>query len=305
MGGGRKGGGTTVWGVPLRDWPYALRDAGLQTLRDNVFGLAAGLTYFTVITLFPALVTFVSFLVLIGHADAVTSLVAVISDIGPSARAPTVTSPIHHVISHGASITALVSTAAFCFLAASGYVGTFAWMSRRLREEKAAGGFWRQRGRQSLVALAALGLLALIALALGLSPSLFANAGSAIGRAETGILVFRLLRWPVLFAAGLVLFNLLYSSSSTPPGHHRGWMTGGSVVAILCWLLATLIYDLYVRNVGQYSSFYGLFGYLLAFLLWLWMLNIAVLGGVELNLQLDRRRGHAEARGPAEARRAA
>ncbi len=286
-----------LWRVPAHEWPPALRDAGLRTLHDNVLGLAAGLTYFTVITLFPALVAFVSFLVLIGQAHTVSSLLKVVADVGPTAGAGIVSVPVHHVISRGGSPGTLVFTAAFSFVAASGYVGTFAWMSRQLRGEPAPGSFWEQRVRQALVALAVLGLLGLIAVIIVLSPPLFVRAGSHFGHGGAGLLLYRVLRWPALFFAALVLFNLLHSLSSAPPGERRGWITGGSVVAIVSWLLATLVYDLYVRYVGHYASFYGLVGGLIAFLLWLWMLNIAVLGGVELNLQLDRhRQGRPETR---------
>lgn len=280
-----------LWGVALRDWPSALRDAGLALLHDDVTGKAAGLTYFMVITVFPALIAFVSFLVLIGRAGAVSSLLSVVSDLGPVSGS-VVGSPVRHALTSGGSVGALVSTAVFAFFAASAYVGAFDGQERRLRDEPAATSFWAARRRQSLIALAVLGLLGLISLALVLSPALFVRAGGVLGSGTTGLVLYKVFRWPGLFVAALVLFNVLYLSSPAP-AHRAGrfWITGGSVMSMLAWLLATWIYDLYARHVSHYQSLYGAFGDLIAFFLWLWMLNIAVLGGVELNIQLERRRG--------------
>ncbi len=280
-----------LWGVTLRDWPLALRDAGLALLHDNVTGKAAGLTYFMVITVFPALIAFVSLLVLIGHAGAVSSLLSVVSDLGPVSGSA-VGSPVRHALTSGGSVGALVSTAVFAFLAASAYVGAFDGQERRLRGEAAAASFWAARRRQSLIALAVLGLLGLISLALVLSPALFVRAGGVLGGGGSGLTLYQVFRWPGLFVAALVLFNVLYLSSPRP-AHRAGrfWITGGSVMSMLSWLLATWVYDLYACHVSHYQSLYGAFGDLIAFFLWLWMLNIAVLGGVELNIQLERRRG--------------
>ena len=282
---------TRWWGVALRDWPETLRDAGLSTLRDNVTGKAAGLTYFMVLTVFPALIAFVSLLVVVGHAGAVSSLLGVISDLGPVSGSA-VGSPVRHALTSGGSAGTLLATGVFALLAASTYVGAFGGQEGSLRGETAVGSFWARRRRQSLIAVAVLGLLGLMCLGLVLSPALFVRAGGALGSGSIGLTLYKAFRWPALFVAALVLFNLLYLSSPAPVHRAgRSWITGGSVVGMLSWLLATWVYDLYARHVSHYQSLYGAFGDLLAFLLWLWMLNIALLGGVELNRQLERRRG--------------
>lgn len=273
-------------------WKAALRRTFDGFRSDQVTDLAAGLTYYAVLALFPALIALVSIVGLFGDPEATTRTITdIVSDLGPETAADTFNGPIE-------SLTANRETAGFLFVAgmvgalysASGYVGAFMRASNRIYGVQEGRPFWKLRPLQIAVTLIIVLLLALVVVALVLSGPVAESVGKALGLTSTAVAIYGLAKWPVLVGVVLTMLALLYyvSPNVRLPGFR--WITPGSLLAVGLWILASIGFAFYVSNFGSYDKTYGTLGGVVTFLVWVWITNIAVLLGVELNAELERAR---------------
>jgi len=273
-------------------WKAALRRTFDGFRSDQVTDLAAGLTYYAVLALFPALIALVSIVGLFGDPEATTRTITdIVSDLGPETAADTFNGPIE-------SLTANRGTAGFLFVAgmvgalysASGYVGAFMRASNRIYGVQEGRPFWKLRPLQIAVTLAIVLLLALVVVALVLSGPVAESVGKALGLTSTAVAIYGVAKWPVLVGVVLTMLALLYyvSPNVRLPGFR--WITPGSLLAVVLWILASIGFAFYVSNFGSYDKTYGTLGGVVTFLVWVWITNIAVLLGVELNAELERTR---------------
>ena len=273
-------------------WKAALRRTFDGFRSDQVTDLAAGLTYYAVLALFPALIALVSIVGLFGDPEATTRTITdIVSDLGPETAADTFNGPIE-------SLTANRGTAGFLFVAgmvgalysASGYVGAFMRASNRIYGVQEGRPFWKLRPLQIAVTLTIVLLLALVVVALVLSGPVAESVGKALGLTSTAVAIYGVAKWPVLVGVVLTMLALLYyvSPNVRLPGFR--WITPGSLLAVVLWILASIGFAFYVSNFGSYDKTYGTLGGVVTFLVWVWITNIAVLLGVELNAELERTR---------------
>jgi len=141
-----------------------------------------------------------------------------------------------------------------------------------------------------LVTLFLVLLTALVLLALVLTGPLADAVGSAVGLGSTAVTVWDIAKWPVLLAVVVVMIALLYYAS--PNAKLRGVKSilPGSVLAVVIWLIASAAFAFYVANFGSYNKTYGALGGVVIFLVWLWITNVAILLGAELNAERERSR---------------
>jgi membrane protein len=270
--------------------PATLRRTASEFVEDNLTDWAAALTYYSLLALFPALISLVSLLGLFGDPKTTTEgLTEIITELGPESAAETFKGPIE-------SITSNRGTAGFAFLfgllaaiwSASGYVGAFTRASNVIYETREGRPFWKLRPLQIAVTVAMILMMALLAIGLvATGPVLHAIAGP-IGLSDTAVTVWSIAKWPVMAAIFLLLVSVLYYA--TPNVRLRGfrWVTPGSVVAIVVWVLASAGFALYVVNFGSYDKTYGTLGGLIVLLIWLWISNLAILFGHQLNAEIER-----------------
>jgi membrane protein len=275
-----------------RSWRGALVRTVREFQDDNLTDWAAALTYYGVLALFPALIAMVSLVGLFGHAEGVTnSITDIVSDLGPKSAADTFSGPIE-------SITSNRERAGFLFIvgivgsvySASGYIGAFMRASNVIYETEEGRSFWRRRPLQIAVTLVMVLAVALVFVMLVLSGPVAEAVGKAVGLGDAAITVYGLAKWPVLALTVMAMLGLLYYTS--PNVRMRGvrWITPGSVLALVLWVTASAGFALYVAHFGSYDKTYGTLGGVITFLVWLWITNIAVLLGAELNAELERSR---------------
>jgi membrane protein len=245
-----------------------------------------------VLSIFPALIALVSIVGLVGDRKSVThSLTDVVTSIGPASAADTFKQPIQDITSSkGAAGILLILGIASALRTASGYVGAFMRASNVIYEIEEGRSFFKLRPLQMLVTLVLILLLALVLVALVLTGPVAQKVGSGLGIGDTAVTVWNIAKWPVLLAAVLVMIALLYYAS--PNAKLRGfkWVTPGSLLAIVVWLVASAGFAFYVANFGSYSKTYGALGGVIVFLVWLWITNVAILLGAELNAERERSR---------------
>jgi membrane protein len=257
---------------------------------DNLTDWAAALTYYGLLALFPALIAMVSLLGLFGDPTSTTrSLTDIITDLGPESAAETFKGPIESITdSRGTAGLAFVLGLAVALWSASGYVGAFMRASNVIYETPEGRPFWKLRPLQIVVTLAM--ILLMVGLALGLvttGPVLDAIAGP-IGLGDTAVTIWSIAKWPVMAAIFLLMVAVLYYAS--PNVRLRGfqWVTPGSLIAIVVWVIASALFAFYVSNFGSYNKTYGTLGGLIALLVWFWISNLAILFGHQLNAERER-----------------
>jgi membrane protein len=269
-------------------WRAAKRTvAGFR--EDNLTDRAAALTYYAVLSIFPAIIALVSMLGLVVDPDTITRVVTdTVSQLGPASAVDTFSGPIESIASNRstAGLMLIVGLAAALWTA-SGYVGAFMRASNAIYERDEDRPFWKLRPLQLLVTLMLVLLAAVVVLALILTGPLANALGDAIGLGDTAVLLWQIVKWPVLLVMVVFMLAILYWPA---PRHTRfRWLSPGAVLAVVTWAIASGAFALYVANFGSYNKTYGALGGVIVFLVWMWITNLALLLGAEINAETDPR----------------
>ena len=267
-----------------------LKRTGTEFSEDNLSDWAAALTYYGLLSLFPALIAFVGIIGLFADPQGATQTITdVVSEIGPSSAADTFAGPIESVTSNSSAsgIMAIVGILVALW-SASNYVGAFMRASNVIYETPEGRPIWKLRPIQLLVTLVILILAAITLVALIVSGPLAEAIGGAIGLSDTAITIYQIAKWPILAALVITIFAVLYYA--TPNVKLRGfkWVTPGSIFALVVWILASAAFAFYVANFGSYDKTYGALGGVVVLLVWFWITNLAILFGHELNAERER-----------------
>jgi membrane protein len=278
--------------LKARGWWSVLKRTIREFKEDDLTDWAAALTYYTVLSIFPAMIALVSILGLAGQNPQTTNaLLDIIDEVGPASAAETLKGPIESLIENksGAGI-ALVIGLAVALWSASSYVGAFMRASNAIYEREEGRPFWKLRPTQLVVTLVMVLLVAIVGIAVVVTGPLASAIAGPIGLSDAVVTVWNIAKWPVLLAVvTLILAILYYWAPNVRPPKFR-WITPGSVVAVVIWILASAAFAFYVANFGSYSKTYGSLAGVVIGLIWLWISNIAVLFGQELNAEIERER---------------
>jgi membrane protein len=160
----------------------------------------------------------------------------------------------------------------------------------RIYEIREGRPFWKLRPVMLAVTLVAVILVALVAMALVLTGPAAQAVGDAIGLGSTGLLVWNIAKWPVILLVVAFVVALLYYVTPNVKQPRFRWVSVGAVVAIVVWILASAAFGFYVSTFSSYDKTYGALAGVVVFLLWLWITNLALLFGAELDAELERAR---------------
>jgi membrane protein len=259
---------------------------------DNMSDWAAALTYYGLLSLFPALIALVSIVGLVGDPVSTTrTITEIVTKLGPSSAADTFAEPIKSITSHrSAAGILLVVGLATALWSASGYVGAFMRASNVIYETPEGRPFWKLRPLQILVTLVMLLLLAAVALALVLTGPVVDAVAGPLGVGSTAVSIWNIAKWPVLLAVVVTMFAVLFYASPNVKLSGFRWVTPGALFAIVLWLIASAAFAFYVANFGSYDKTYGALGGVVCLLVWFWITNVALLLGMELNSERERSR---------------
>jgi membrane protein len=272
-------------------WP-TLKKTALEFNEDHMTDWAAALTYYGLLSLFPALIALVSILGLFGDPEATTkSITDIVTEIGPESAADTFSGPIESMTANrqAAGIMFVVGLAVALW-SASNYVGAFMRASNIVWETPEGRSFLKLRPLQLGVTLLLIVLFAVVALALVLTGPIVEAVGDSIGVGSTALTVWSIVKWPVLIAIVIFMVALIYYTAPNVKVPGFKWITPGSVVAVLGWIVASAAFAFYVANFGAYDKTYGSLGAVVTLLVWVWISNLALLFGLELNAERERSR---------------
>lgn len=282
--------------LPRRRWWPVLRRSVRRFRSHNLVDWAAALTYYGVLSLFPALLALVSVVGLLG-ADAVDALLDNLRSLTPGPARDLLDTAVRQV--RGGTGQAGVALAVGVLLAlwsASGYVAAFIRAANAVHGVEEGRPAWRTLPLRLGLTLALLVLLALTVLSVVLTGSLADRMGEVLGIGDTAVTAWSYAKWPALVLLVSLLVALLYRVAPDVRQPGVRWLTPGSLLAVVLWLAASAAFAGYVANFDSYNRTYGSLATVVVFLVWLWLSHIAVLLGLEFNVELDRDR--AAASGP-------
>ena len=279
---------------------HARKGSLVQTLKrtvaefkeDALTDSAAALTYYGVLSIFPALIALVSIVGLVFDPARITkALTDVVSSVGPASAVETFKGPIETLTqsSSTAGIMLIVGIASALWTA-SGYVGAFMRASNVIYEVEEGRSFVKIRPLQMLVTLVLVLMLALVLAAIVLTGPLADAVGSAVGLGSAAVTAWDIAKWPVLLAVVIAMIALLYFASPNAKLGGVKSILPGAALAVVVWLIASAGFAFYVANFGSYDKTYGALGGVVIFLVWIWITNVAILLGAELNAERERSR---------------
>ena len=278
-------------GVPHETGSFAtLKRAVKEFSEDNMTDWAAALTYYGLLSLFPALIALVSIVGIFGDPQSTTQKITeIVTQIGPKSAAETFSDPIKTITQdRGAAGVLLIVGILAALWSASGYTGAYMRASNIIWETPEGRPFWKARPLQMLVTLVMIILMLVIGLSIALTGPIVEAVADPIGVGSTAVTAWEIAKWPVL----ILLFALMLSilNYTAPNVKQRGFkfVTPGSLFAMVVWILASILFAFYVANFGSYNKTYGALGGLISLLVWMWISNVAILLGNELNAEIER-----------------
>lgn len=270
---------------------YVLRKTAREFGQDQCTDLAAALTYYSVLSLFPALLAIVSLLGVFGQGRRTTDAVLeIVSGIAPGSAVDTLRPTIENLVASPAAGLTLVIGLLGALWSASGYIGAFGRAMNRIYEIDEGRPVWKLRPLQLLLTLAGVVLAAAVIFMLAISGPIAQSVGDAIGAGGLALTLWNILRWPVILILVVLAVAILYYATPNIKQPRFRWISIGAGVAILTWVVASVAFGFYVANFGSYNKTYGALGGVIVFLLWLWITNVALLFGAELDAELERGR---------------
>lgn len=270
---------------------YVLRKTAREFMDDECTDLAAALTYYAVLSLFPALVVVVSLLGVFGQGQRTTdSVMDIAADVMPGSAVDMLRQPIQQLVQSPSAGFALIAGLAGALWSASGYIGAFGRAMNRIYEIDEGRPVWKLRPLQLLLTLAGLVLVAAVAFMLAVSGPVAESIGNVIGMGEGAVTLWNVAKWPVILVFVVAAVAVLYYVTPNVRQPKFRWMSVGAGVAIVAWIAASVLFGVYVANFGSYNKTYGALAGVVVFLLWLWITNLALLFGAELDAELERGR---------------
>ncbi|GAA3201113.1 YihY/virulence factor BrkB family protein [Actinocorallia longicatena] len=272
-----------------RSWRDAIRRTLSEFQEDGLADWAASLTYYSVLSIFPALLVIVS-LVGLGGQSVSDQFLDNVGDLAPGAVKDVLDNALTELGKgrSGAGVVALLSLAG-AFWSASGYVGAFMRASNVVYDVPEGRPIWKTLPLRVAITFVTLVLLSVSAVAVVVSGPIAQRVGDLIGLGPAAVTTFNIVKWPILILIVSGLIALLYWASPNAKQGFR-WVTPGGTLAMALWLAASAGFGLYVANFGSYNKTYGSLAALIVFLVWLWLTNLAILLGAELNAELERSR---------------
>jgi membrane protein len=275
-----------------RSWFGTLKRVFAGFRDDNVTDWAAALTYYAVLSLFPAFIAMISILGLVVDPATITRVVTdVVAQLGPADAVNTFKEPIEQISSNrSTALFGLIFGVAVALWTASNYVGAFMRASNAVYDREEGRPFWKLKPLQLVVTLILVLMAALVVLSLIVTGPVAQAIGDAVGLGDAAVTAWNIAKWPVLLVVVMLMLAILYwSAPNAKPAGFR-WISPGSVVAVLVWIAASVAFAFYVANFGSYNKTYGALAGVIVFLVWMWITNIAVLLGAEINAETERAR---------------
>ncbi|MCM2389930.1 YihY/virulence factor BrkB family protein [Streptomyces albipurpureus] len=271
-------------------WGAVLKRTVKEFQQDELADRAAGLTYYGILALFPALLVLVSLLGIAGPSATQTVLDS-IQKLAPGAAREVFTNAVTQLQSSSGtgSLLAVVGLLGALW-SASGYVAAFIRAANDVYDIPEGRPVWKVLPVRIGLTLVLMVLACASAVIVVFSGGLAREIGTALEIGDTAMTVWSVAKWPVLLALMTIMLAILYWAAPNAKGRGFKFMSLGSLLALLIWLVASAGFAAYVANFGSYNKTYGALAGVIIFLVWLWITNLAILLGLEFDAEMARER---------------
>jgi membrane protein len=259
---------------------------------DGITDHAAALTYYSLLSLFPALLFCAALLGVFGQSGLIDNAASYLEKAGaPPDTVTAVTGALRSAMKqHGTAIVSLVIGLVVSLNGASGAFGAAGRALNKIFRVQEGRGFVRHK-LHDLVWTLIVALLALVTfVAIFLGGGLADDVLGKIGLGSTAAAIWLWVRWPVALAVTMTIYAILYYAAPNVEVRRFRWITPGAVVGVVLWIVASAGFFVYVSNFSSYGATYGAFAGAVILLVWLWLTNVVLLFGAELNAVVDLRR---------------
>ena len=260
--------------------------------KDEITDDAAALTYYSLLALFPALLFCAAVLGVFGQQGLIDDAASYLRDAGaPQDTVDAVTGALQSAQEQRSkAIVALIVGLVISLNGASGAFGAAGRALNKIFRVEEGRGFVKHKAQDIAWTLCVM-VLAMITFVLiflggGVADDLFGK----IGLGDTAATVWMYVRWPAALVVAMTIYAIVYYAAPNVEVRHFRWITPGAVVGVVLWILASALFFVYVSNFSSYSATYGAFAGAVILLVWLWVTNVALLFGAELNAVVDLRR---------------
>jgi membrane protein len=260
--------------------------------KDEMTQRAAALTYYSLLSLFPALLFGIAVLGFFGQQGLIADAADYLRDAGaPAKTIDAVTSALESAqAQRGTALTALVIGLATSLYGASGAFGAAGAALNQVWRVEEGRNFVKHKFQDLLWTLVVVALVLVTFVLVFLGGGLAGDVLGLIGLGDTAASIWRIARWPAALASAALVYAVVYYAAPNVEIRHWQWITPGAVVGVLAWILASAIFFVYVSNFSTFGATYGAFAAVVILLIWLWLTNVVLLFGAELNAAIDLRR---------------
>jgi membrane protein len=278
--------------ISKRSWGYIFKRTLNEFSADKCTDLAAGMTYYAVLSIFPGLLAVVSILGVFGQGEATTrTIIDLLEQLGaPPDALSLIEGPINQMTTATGAGLALVVGIIGAIWTASGFVRAFGRAMNLMYDVDEGRPFWKLYPVMLGVTLVLVTVVVIMMLLLILSGGFAQALGDMIGLGETALMVWNIVRWPILVLLVVFMIAVLYYATPNIKQPKFRWLSIGAIVAIVVMALATAGFGFYVANFGNYNATYGAIGGVIVLLLWIWIMNVVLLFGGELDAEIERGR---------------
>lgn len=257
---------------------------------DQITHHAAALTYYSLMSLFPAMLLGLSLLGLIGqYPETYDAIINYLRDVAPPTVVNAVDDALRNALqSKGTAATGLVISILVAFYGMTGVLEAARRALNVVFEAESGRSFLRRKGVDIALILVLIVLILASLVALFVGGSFAHDVFGFVGFGDTVANIWDIARWPLAFAVTVLIFSLVYYV--TPDVKQRGfkWVTPGAFAGVLIWLAASVGFSMYISNVADVGAIYGTFAGAIILVGWIWLTNVALLFGAELDAEIER-----------------
>ncbi|WP_353945498.1 YihY/virulence factor BrkB family protein [Streptomyces sp. HUAS MG91] len=279
-------------------WRAVLRRSIREFQEDELVDRAASLTYYGVLSIFPALLVLVAVLGVVGE-NATQKVLKGLETLAPGPVRDILTKSVSQLQGNAGtgSVMAIVGLV-LAVWSASGYVGAFIRTANQVYDVPEGRPLWKILPLRLGLTVALMALAMASAVIVVFTGGIAKSAGGAFGIGDTVLAIWSVAKWPVLAVLLVLMMALLFWATPNVKGRGWRWVTPGGGVALLIWLVASAGFSVYVSGFSSYNKTYGTMAGVIVFLVWLWLTNLALLLGLEFDAEITRQRaltaGHPE-----------
>ena len=272
--------------IPPRGWWQVVRRAFKESSADNVPILAAGVAFFAFLAIFPAMIAAITLYGIFADPETVAAQVRDLSAALPEQAQPILADQLQSVASASGGalgIGLVVSLLAAVWSASSG-TGNLLKAINIAYDEDESRGFLKVRGLALALTLGAIVFLLLTLALVAVVPVVL----NVLPLGPVGTILAQVLRWVLLVALVVAALAITYRVAPDRDQPRFSWVTTGSLVATVLWIIGSIAFSLYVNNFGSYNKTYGAIAGVVVLMLWLYLTSYIVLLGAEINAESER-----------------